>query len=184
MSSSQPTLFGAYPWATGAGIAPVLFAEGFVPQAYSLTLAESMSETDAELFSTVKALNDTVTLSESQAKTLSHAFSDTLTASSAIANTLTKVLMESASVSDSTVKFTIKDLTDFLILKEWISIRLTKALVWTNPSVNANLHDTLWGKYLFGTQLFGGVKPVSTWNAGPTKQPSVWTNTDGSKFNY
>lgn len=182
MSSNQPTIFGGYEWARQNNIGS-LWANSFVPQTYSLTLADSMSETDAELFSTIKVLADTVTLTEAQAKTLSHAFSDSVTASSAIAKTLTKVFSESASVSDSSLTFTIKSLTDFLVLKEWISIRLTKALVWTNPTANANLHDTLWGKYLFATQLFGGVKPASTWNRG-TRGPSVWTNTDGSKYNY
>lgn len=125
--SSQPTLFGAYPWARTVS-APTLFGEGFVPSLITLTLAESMSEVDSDIFQTVKVL------------------------------------------------------TDFLTLKEWISIQHTKAIVWTNASVNANLHDTLWGKYQFGSQLFGGVKPVSTWNKG-VKGAIPWTNTDGSKYN-
>lgn len=181
MSTARPTLFGAREFG-GDGTA-TLFAQGFVPQTYSLSLSESLTGTEAEIFSTTKVLADTVTISVADAKTLSHALSDSVTPSSALTKTLTKVFMESASVSDGSLVFTIKNLTDFLILKEWISIRLAKALVWTNPSVNANLHDTLWGKYTFGSQLFGGVKPASSWNKG-TRGPNVWTNTDGSKYNY
>lgn len=185
MSTSQPSLFGAYPWATGSGVAPSLFAEGFVPQSYSLTLSDAVTDTDAEIFSSTKVLAETVTISEATAKTLSHSLADSVTPSVAIAKTLQKVFAETGSVTDSgVIVFTIKHLSDFLILKEWISIRLTKSLVWTNPSVNANLHDTLWGKYTFGSQLFGGVKPASTWNEGTQRRPSVWTNSDGAKYNY
>lgn len=183
MSTARPTVFGGLLFG-GDNSSATLFAESFIPQTYSLNLSESLTGTESELFSATKVLNDTITISVADAKVLSHALSDSITASSAIAKTLQKVFADSASISAGSLVFTIKRLADFLVLKEWISIRLTKSLVWTNPSANANLHDTLWGKYRFGTQLFGGVKPVSTWNAGPTKQPSVWTNTDGSKFNY
>lgn len=183
MSTARPSLFGALRFG-GDSSSATLFAESFIPQTYSLSLSESITGAEAEIFSTTKVLSDTVTLSVAAAKTLSHSLSDSVTPSVAIAKTLQKVFMESGNVTDNgTLIFTIKTLSDFLILKEWISIRLTKALIWTNPSVNANLHDFLFGKYTFGSQLFGGVKPSSSWTKG-ARGPNVWTNTDGSKYNY
>lgn len=191
MSSNQPTLFGAYEWGQTTGDAPTLFASGFVPQTYSLSLSETVADTDAELFSTIKVLNETVTLTESQAKTLRHLLADSVTPSVAIMNTLTKVLAESASITDNgTLVFTVKNLTDFLVLKEWIAIRLTKNINWVNPIANANTVDTLWARSNGGpvlwagkNVLFGGVKPTSSWTRG-TRGPSVWTNSDGAKYNY
>lgn len=182
MSTARPTIFGGLRFG-GDSSSATLFAESFIPQTYSLSLSETITDTDAEIFKGSKVLSDTMTLSESQIKSLTKVLSDSVTASSALKKTLSKVLSDSGSVTDGSLVFTIKRLSDFLILKEWISIRLTKSLIWTNPSVNANLHDTLWGTYQFGTQLFGGVKPSSSWTKG-TRRQIPWTNSDGSKYNY
>lgn len=92
-------------------------------------------------------------------------------------------LTDSVAEIDAQLFSSTKTLNDFLILKEWLSVHHIKALVWSNPVVNANLHDFLFGKYTFGSQLFGGVKPSSSWTKG-SRGPNVWTNTDGSKYNY
>lgn len=184
MSSNQPTLFGAFPWAVGTSIAPVLYATGYVPQTFSVSLADSVSGSEAELFQTTKPLADSLTLTEAQVKTITKVLADSETMSEATVKTLTKVLQESSTTSDGMVFMTIKNLQDFLVLKEWISIRLNKQITWVNPSTNANIFDTLWGKYQFGRVLFGGLKPLASWAKGPTsRQQSVWTNANGHKYN-
>lgn len=185
MSSNQPTLFGAYPWADGSTSSPTLWGSGYVPQTFSVPLSDAVSGSEAELFRTTKPLAESMALTEAQIKTLTKALADSETMSESVAKSLNKVLAETGSVTDANVVFfTVKDLSDFLVLKEWISIRLNKQINWVNPSTNANIFDTLWGKYKFGTVLFGGLKPLASWSRGPSsRQPSVWTNANGHKYN-
>lgn len=207
MSSPQPSLFGAYPWAVGASISPVLYASGYVPQTFSVTLSDSVTGTEADLVNITKALSESVTLSEAQIATIIKILADSSTVSdSTVVKTIEKVLTETVSVGDQkTIFFTIKQLSDFLVLKEWISIRLNKqitwvnppadttswlagsaapAATWANPSTNANIFDTLWGKYTYGGRnvLWGGLKPLASWSKG-TRGQSPWTNEDGHKYN-
>lgn len=182
MSTNQPTLFGAYPWADGSTSAPTLFGSGYTPQTFSVDLADSVAGTEEEIFSTTKPLDDAVALTEAQVFEITQVLADSTTSTDAIANTLQKVLADSGTLSEAAVIFTVKDLSDFLILKEWISIRLNKSITWINPSVNANTFDTLYGKYKFGTVLWGGLKPQASWAIGSRRQ-IPWTNVNGYKYN-
>jgi hypothetical protein len=184
MSANQPTLFGAYPWADGSTSAPTLYGSGYTPQTYSVALDDAVTDTEAELFSTTKVLSDSATLTEAQVMAITQVLADSETVTEAVAMTVQKVFAETGTIIDSNVVFTIKDLQDFLILKEWISIRLNKSITWVNPSTNANVFDTLWGKYQFGRVLFGGLKPLASWSRGSTsRRPSVFTNENGHKYN-
>lgn len=75
-----------------------------------------------------------------------------------------------------------KALSDFLLLKEWLSVRMGRQIVWINPSENANIFDSLWGRYLYGSVLFGGLKPLASW-ASASRGRITWTNTNGFKYN-
>lgn len=186
MSSNQPTLFGAYPWADGSTSAPTLFGSGYIPQTYSVPLDETITDTEAELFSTTKVLSDTVPLTEAQVMAITKILADSETVTEAVAKTVQKIFAETGTVTESAVIFTIKDFQDFLVLKEWISIRLNKQITWVNPSTNANVFDTLYGEHVWGGRnvLWGGLKPLASWSRGSTsRRPSVFTNDNGHKYN-
>jgi hypothetical protein len=185
MSSSQPTLYGAYPYAVGSASSPTLYGSGYVPQTFSVSLSDAVAGTEADIVNMNIPLSESMTLTEAQVKTVTRLLADSETVTDAVAKTIEKVLSESSSITDSgVVVMTIKDLQDFLVLKEWISIRLNKQITWTNPSTNANIFDTLYGRYKYGSVLFGGLKPLASWSRGPIgAQPSVWTNANGHKYN-
>lgn len=183
MSTNQPTLFGAYPWADGSASSPTLFGSGYIPQTFSVTLTETVTGSEAELFSTIKRLAETVTLTEAQVKTITRLLADSATPSDALVKTVSKMFADASTVTDANaVVMTIKTLSDFLVLKEWISIRLDKSITWINPATNANIFDTLWGKYKFGSVVFGGLKPLASWTTGTRRQEN-WTNENGHKYN-
>jgi len=94
--------------------------------------------------------------------------------------TISAGLSDSIAGSDAGTIAMTAALADFLVIKEWLAVNLSRATVWVNPGANENTFDSLFGKYMYGRVPFGGVTPTSTWTAG-AKRTENWTQSDGHK---
>jgi len=113
----------------------------------------------------------------------------TLYANNLLPQTITASLFDMMTPSDSSAAQIDVPLMDFLLVKEWVSIQLSKAIIWVNPEQNANTVDSLYarssvGPVVYGGKniLYGGLKPQAFWTPG-IKRMENWTQTDGHKYN-
>lgn len=141
-------------------------------------LSDALSVSDAKLISTIKALIETLILSESLVKTvLLNTFSETLTTAETFAIIFYRTLLDALSILDSQIIFTAtKGLTEFILLKEWISIRLQKADPWQVQAVTQR-NIPVYGTILYDQSLYG-FTPNVVWNKTQAPRP-CFINADG-----
>ena len=166
------------------------FLSGTKPLPETLTLAEIFAKTlyhqlsdaasisDAKLISTVKVILETLTLSETLAKTIIlGTFSETLTLAQSFAIIFYRLLVDTLTILESRLLFTAtKGLTEFILLKEWISVRLQKADPWqVKAATQRNI--PVYGSILYDQSLYG-FTPDVVWNKTPASLP-CFINADG-----
>lgn len=152
-------------------------------------LFDSITITDTMTIRALKGLNESLVMSDSISFAVAKAFSESLTLTEVFRKLASKSFAETISMTDIPVTFrATKVLVDFLIIKEWISLRLLKNILWINPSANENSYDTLYGRgtygpTLYGARLYGGRRGnTGNWGLGQKRQ-EAWTNVDGHKYN-
>lgn len=112
-------------------------------------------------FLSTKALVESLSLSESRVLTIA------------------QNLVESLSVTDSKAHIVLNPgLTDFVVLKEWLTIQLQKNNgIWSTLPTNTHAM-TLFGQLLYSKPLYGFI-PVITWTPSLVTVAENFTNADG-----
>lgn len=171
--------------------APVLYSERLYGEAtYSSTL-------DAQTLSVV--LSDTATLSDSLADSITKVLADVATITDILITTTgTKRLSESVSMAevtafsahhlfedtmiliDSTHLTGIKSLSDFILLNEWLSVKLNRANIWTTQSAALSTESdlTIYAEPQYSVPLYSG-DSATVW-VTPSQDSAAWTAPDPS----
>lgn len=142
---------------------------GYVP----VTALETVHLADMLVTTGVKPLADSTTLADQIAKLAQIAIADALT------------ILEGAGAIPPIVIQATKVLTDFILLKEWITITLKRADPWAISPVTTKVVP-LFGPTLFGQVLFGytpsivwsNPRTANSWTTANPTYPS-FTNNDG-----
>lgn len=125
-------------------------------------------------------LRDDITLADSDVITATKALSDAVTMVDSEVLQPSKPLSDTAFVSDTTIVVAAtKSITDFIRLKEWLSIQHIKAEIWTIQSAETDIRVafTLYGRPLYGESLYSDA-PTSSWIV-PEGSAENFTNLDG-----
>jgi hypothetical protein len=152
MFTNQPTLYGTYVYANRiGGVTANLYAYGLTPPI--LSLSDSVTNTDTKPVTVTKPL--TIEL---------------LTLTDSFVNRPNKVLAEALNTQDSTLSiFTVKAITDILLLQDWLSMRLRPANIWRNSNqlsgsvtVARSAIPTLYGTVMYESASLYLGRPTTT----------------------
>jgi hypothetical protein len=150
-------------------------------QTFSVTLSDSVSLSDLDRAEAIKALSDSLLLTDSILRASTKRLSDSLTLSDSHSFIATEVLSDSISVTDSpTTVQTIKGLSEFILIQDWIEFKWQRAEVWTITQaapISTEPILSLYAQCLYGQDLYSG-PPRTTWEVPPPTS-EAWTNADG-----
>src|SRR5581483_7350786 len=123
------------------------------------------------------SLTELQTMSESMAKFVTKALAENITSTDVKALIVSRLLSEFVNALDSTIALTIsKGFSDIVSMNDWLSIRLQKPTVWTTGAKPLVAYSSLYGRPLYGTQLYSGLF-ATVWIGIKTKSANNgWTN--------
>jgi len=152
----------------------------------SHALSDSFGMTESDTIHAYKVITDSLLTIDSLATIGNKPLADSMTVSDTYANLVTKALSDAFTILESRLTVNaVKNLTDFLLLKEWITITLKRANPWVDNTA-ATTTVPLYGRTQYGRALYG-YTPITTWrkpttaNSWTTGNPTYpsFTNNDG-----
>lgn len=146
------------------------------PVSTTLTMAESVGSTDALADTLRKVLADMLTSTDSRVTAaMIKALTDSTTLSDMLVIAARLQLSDSLdSPRDALTRRVTKVIQDILLLQDWLSIRLTKANIWTQQ-IKVIATPTLYGQRMYGQPLYSGIGIPNIWNTTPvTPANSGW----------
>lgn len=152
-------------------------------KALTTHLSDSASLSDDKVFTALKVLGldapneDALTISDAKTISTVKELLESLNVADQYGVTAQKVLADFLAILDSRLIVTAtKDLTEFIDIREWISITLRKASQWQTVSLT-QAPAPLYGRILYGQSLYG-YTPNVVWNK-PASSRTSFRNKNG-----
>lgn len=144
-------------------------------------LTETQGSSDAFTARIGQALAETQPMTEARTFAVAKAFSESVTMTPTFTIQFIVSLVDGMTIIDNSVVIVqTKGFTDFVLLKEWVSIKLSRPNPWT-AAQHVELSLTLYAQPLYAQKLFGAT-PTTAW-AFPNSRQRAWTNSDGQNIN-
>ena len=140
-------------------------------------LSDSISPADASVIHFTKVLADTESLLESITISTNKPLTDSMTLSDAMTLVTSKFLSESVNSVDAPLILQItKDLTETILVQDWVSIRLMQPQGWIIALKPLVGYSSLYGQTLYGKQLYSGLSATVWTSIKPVISGHGWTN--------
>jgi hypothetical protein len=146
------------------------------------TMTESLSMTDARVIAAVKALSDLMMLSDSLVTTGIKALTESATLTEGFLVSFLVEMSDDLLIDDAAVRIQqIKGLSDFILLNDWLELKLNKADVWDSHAAFGTRPSQI---HLYGPGVYYGVdyygsNPTVIW-LPITANSTIWQTTEQS----